>query len=75
LLDRHADPEENIVVVSHGGTIRAIISNALNIQASGVWRFRLDNAGISIMSCFEGRVSISLLNDTNHLPAAPLGAI
>ncbi|MDR3349069.1 MAG: alpha-ribazole phosphatase [Acidaminococcales bacterium] len=67
LADRHADPEENIAVVAHGGTIRAILGNALDIQAAGVWRFQLDNAGISILSAFGGRFSISLLNDTNHL--------
>ncbi|MDR2006832.1 MAG: alpha-ribazole phosphatase [Acidaminococcales bacterium] len=66
MVDRHGAGED-VAVVAHGGTIRAIIGNVLNLQAATVWRFRLDNAGISILSTFADRFSISLLNDTNHL--------
>jgi alpha-ribazole phosphatase len=68
LAGRHGGPDDDVLVVAHGGTIRAIIGDVLNIQSAAVWRFRLDNAGISILSFFDGRFSISLLNDTGHLP-------
>jgi alpha-ribazole phosphatase len=67
IVERHGGADDDVAVVSHGGTIRAIISNTLNIDTAGVWKLRLDNAGISALSCFDGRFSLALLNDAGYL--------
>ncbi len=66
-------PEPSVIlVVGHGGSLRAFLCRALGVGHSHVRRFRLDNASLSIAEFWggdpdtvEGRVA--LLNDTAHL--------
>ena len=58
----------NLLVVSHGGTLRALIARLLGLPVHQMWKFRFANAGLSMVSFFEdGSAVVDLLNDTSHL--------
>lgn len=65
LVARH--PDETIIVVSHGGTIRTILCAALNIHLNYVWNIRQDNTAVNIIDYYKERTIVSLVNDTHHL--------
>ncbi|GEA15309.1 MAG: hypothetical protein PWR22_49 [Moorella sp. (in: firmicutes)] len=57
----------NILLVAHGGSLRALICAILGLDLTAVWRFRLDNTGVSIVDCYDDKHILVLLNDTHHL--------
>ncbi len=58
---------KNIVIVSHGVTIKAIILGIMDIELSNFYKIRQDNACINILEYMHyGPVLVSL-NDTAHL--------
>ena len=64
----HQD-DENVLVVGHGGSLRVLLVSLTGIPVDYMWRFRLANASISVVSVFserEGAV-LDLWNDTSHL--------
>ncbi|MEW6448060.1 MAG: alpha-ribazole phosphatase [Bacillota bacterium] len=61
-------PEEQVVVVSHGGTIRAAIGIFLHMDLNQYWRLKQDNVALNILEVFEkGRAMLLLFNDCVHL--------
>lgn len=66
VLPRHAG--KTILVVSHGGTIKALLSTALGISCDRFHSLQQSNCGISVLS-FERRQSacLEVMNDTHHL--------
>jgi alpha-ribazole phosphatase len=65
LVEQH--PDQTIVVVSHGGTLRTIFCAILGIHLNHVWDIRQDNAAVNIVEYHHGRAIVSLVNDTHHL--------
>ena len=65
LIEKH--PNETIVVVSHGGTIRTLLCAALNIHLNYLWNIKQDNTAINIIEYHDNQVLVSLVNDTHHL--------
>ncbi len=65
------DDDENILVVCHGGTIRAALTALLDVPPSAAWKVRVDNCSISIMDVHENWIMLRYMNDTIHLLAAP----
>ena len=58
----------NLLVVTHGGTLRALIARLLGLPAQKMWKFRFANTGLSVVNVFEdGSAVVDLLNDTSHL--------
>ena len=50
-------PEENLLVVAHGGSIRALTLCLLGLSDEHFWRFRVDCASLSVIrNYFGGRV-------------------
>jgi len=67
LVRNHTNGQE-ILVVSHGGPLRAFISSVLEINLNNFWRLRLDNACLSIIDFVESDKGILVLfNDRSHL--------
>jgi broad specificity phosphatase PhoE len=67
-----AHPPPVVLVVGHGGSLRAFVCRALGVGHEHIRRFRLDNAGLSIAefwgpSLEQSAGRIALLNDTAHL--------
>lgn len=60
-------PGQTMLVVSHGGTIRAIICAVLGLDIKSIWSFRQDNTAVNVIDFYEQRAVLSLLNDTHHL--------
>lgn len=58
---------KTVVVVSHGGVIRAIICAAIQVGTSAVWHIAQDNAGVSLINFYDKRPILALFNDTHHL--------
>ncbi|QGP93470.1 Phosphoserine phosphatase 1 [Neomoorella glycerini] len=57
----------SILLVAHGGSLRTLICAILGLDLTAVWRFRLDNTGVSIVDCYDDKHILVLLNDTHHL--------
>lgn len=60
-------PTGNIAIVSHGGTIAALICGLLQEPLSKMWQYKQKNAAINILQIKEGKVTIEILNDISHL--------
>ena len=64
----HEYPEGQALLISHGGTIRCIITAVLGVDFNYYWRIRQDNTALSIVDFYrEDRAVLSLLNDCSHL--------
>ncbi|BCV21194.1 alpha-ribazole phosphatase [Moorella sp. Hama-1] len=56
-----------LLLVAHGGSLRSLICALLGLDLTAVWRFRLDNTGVSVVDCYDEQRILVLLNDTHHL--------
>ncbi|NPV28300.1 MAG: alpha-ribazole phosphatase [Firmicutes bacterium] len=65
LVKKH-DPGA-FIIVTHGGTIRAIICALLDIDLNHAFRIRQDNGALNIIEYHQNRGILCLLNDTHHL--------
>ncbi len=62
-------PEERVLVVSHGGTLRALLSAALEVPLQSVWKFfRLSNCSLTGLERDGGTFVLAFYND--HLSGA-----
>ncbi|MFH1904641.1 MAG: alpha-ribazole phosphatase [bacterium] len=61
--------ENNVVIVTHGGPIRIILSKILSLNAleTVFWKIKQDNAALNIIENTDNTQIISLINDTSHL--------
>jgi len=58
----------NVLVVSHGGTLKALIAHLVGLPAERIDRLSLRaNAGLSVIDFRNGRPQLALLNDARHL--------
>lgn len=69
LLDEIVDchPNDDIAIVAHGGSLRAIIVHALGANLSIFRRLRIDNCSITTITVFQREYSLQYLNDLCHL--------
>ncbi len=58
---------ENILIVSHGTFLKAILLVLLDLDISSFSKFAIDNVSLSIVECREYNNVLKLFNDTNHL--------
>lgn len=68
IVKRHSG--SNILLVSHGTTIKAAIIKILGIDINHYNKFKIDNASISIIEFYGNKAErpvIISLNDTSHL--------
>lgn len=68
LVARH--PDQTIVVVSHGGTIRTVLCAVLNIHLNHLWNIKQDNTAVNMLEYYDEQTMVSLVNDVHHLPKA-----
>lgn len=59
--------DENVLVVSHGGTIRATLVLLLGLPKDAIWRFSLGNGSLSVVDVYSQNAVLNLWNDTSHL--------
>jgi|CXWL01.1.fsa_nt_gi broad specificity phosphatase PhoE len=65
LAEKHKG--ETIVVVTHGGAIRALMPYLLTAPKEESFKHNPDNASLTIFSTEEGVRSLEMANDTSHL--------
>ena len=63
-------PEQTVLVVSHGGPLRALVCLLLEMGLQCWWRLRFDNASLSIVETYPHGAILNLLNDVSHLEVA-----
>ncbi len=71
IVSAHRD--ETVVIVGHGGSVKAAVLCALNKPLTDWRTFRIDNASISILQFHPDRVEVAQLNDTQHLRGGVTG--
>ncbi len=69
ILQSHKNEEEDktIAIVCHGGAIRIILCNVLNLELKNLWYIKQKSTALNIIDYYDNRGFISLLNDTSHL--------
>jgi len=69
VLKKHekTDKDETIALVCHGGTIRVILSNALNIGLKNMWNIEQYSTALNIINYYDHKAFVALINDTSHL--------
>lgn len=66
IITKH--PDQVVVVVVHGGVIGSVLSQATRSEPFAF--VGADNASISHLIAFDGRISVRRFNDTSHLSTA-----
>ncbi len=59
IIDQY--PNKNVLVVSHGAAIRAIICSIMGIDLNKLWRMYLDNCSLSIIHFPDNNINNGLL--------------
>ncbi len=62
-----AGDAERILVVGHGGIMRASLVQLLGVPYPLAWRMRMDNCGIVGIDFWKGRGMLAFANDSLHL--------
>ena len=65
LRERHVD--DNVLIVGHGGALRAAFVALMELPLEANWRFTMANCGLSVVDVYEDNVVLRLYNDTSHL--------
>jgi broad specificity phosphatase PhoE len=62
--------DEDILVVSHGGTLKALLIALMGLPPDPFWHLSTAHAGLSIITTYPKRATLDLWNDVSHLQAA-----
>jgi len=65
-----AHPNQTIVVVSHGGTIRTVLCAILNIHLNHLWKIKQENTAVNMLEYYDDQVMVALVNDAHHLTSS-----
>ena len=65
IKSKHLD--ETVLVVSHGGALRAAMVSLLGMPLEGNWSFIFGNCGLTTIDTFEDNAVLRHFNDTSHL--------
>lgn len=60
-------PEDAVLVVGHGGSLRAVIVALLSLPLEANWKFIMDNCALSLAHTYPDNAVLHLYNDTSHL--------
>ncbi len=67
ILSRHR--QGTVLIVAHGGTLRAMLAYLLPEQMSRWWGYELGHCTLTQVLAEDGRASLLALNDDAHLPS------
>ena len=65
IKERHLD--ENVLVVGHGGSLRAAMMALLGMSMDANWRFVFGNCTLTIVDTYHDNAVLRLFNDGSHL--------
>jgi alpha-ribazole phosphatase len=66
---RQAHPGADLIVVSHGGVIKALLCHAMGLDIRHLFRIKQDNTAVSLIQLDGQGRRVLLVNDTCHLDA------
>lgn len=66
---RRQHPNQDVLVVTHGGVITIYLTHLLEMNLNKVWSISLKNGSVTILSFYEEFPCVLLFNDTCHLDA------
>ena len=66
-LEQQAGDGQSIAVVSHGGSIRALLFDVIGMNTAGFWDLKVENASISLIRKENDRFKVVYYNRTDHL--------
>ena len=69
MLQRH--PDDTILVVGHGGSLRALLVKLLDLPLESNWKFVMGNCALSLIYTYPDNAVLHLYNDTGHLAGMP----
>ena len=64
---RHRHPDDNVLIVGHGGALRAVFVALMELPLEANWRFFLSNCSLSVVDIYPDNAVLRLYNDTSHL--------
>ena len=67
---RAAHPGADLILVSHGGPIKALACHILGLDVRWLFRIKQDNTAVTVLEADEATRRVVLLNDTCHLSGA-----
>ncbi len=65
ITSNHLD--HTVLIVSHGGVLRAAMVSLLRMPLDGNWSFVFGNCGLTIIDTFEDNAVLRQFNDISHL--------
>ena len=65
IINNH--PDQKVVITTHGGPIRIILMDALDLRLDDWWKMITSNGAISIVEYQSNKAKVLLRNDTAHL--------
>ena len=65
IKERHLD--ERVLVVGHGGSLRAAMMALLGMSLDANWRFVFGNCTLTIVDTYHDNAVLRLFNDASHL--------
>ncbi len=67
---RAAQPWQDVILVAHGGPIKAILCHVLGLEIRSLFRIKQDNTAVSLVEVDDAARRVVLVNDTCHLTEA-----
>ena len=64
---RMRHPDENVLIVGHGGSLRAGFVALMELPLEANWRFSMTNCGLSVLDIYPNNAVLRLYNDSSHL--------
>ena len=71
LKARH--PDESVLIVGHGGSLRAAIIALMEFPLEANWRFVMSNCSLSVFDTYPDNAVLRLYNDTSHMDGVVTG--
>ncbi len=62
-------PNEDILIVCHGGSLRALVVHLLSLSVETTWKLAVSNCSLTIIYTYLNNNVLRLYNDTSHLAA------
>jgi probable phosphoglycerate mutase len=59
--------DENVLIVGHGGSLRAGIVSLLELPLEANWKFAMHNCSLTVIHAYPDNCVMHLYNDTSHI--------
>ena len=67
---RRAHPDQTVLIVGHGGSLRAALVSLLELPPQANWKFVMHNCSLTIIHTYPDNAVLHLYNDTSHISGA-----